>query len=69
MDYLLDDPSYEQNGFIELIRLKIGIPNNEMDYMAPTFTGEICKWIHDNKKKICDYQFVDKYLLNKNGSS
>jgi hypothetical protein len=61
-DFILDDPSYVQNGFIELLRSKMRIPKNESDYIAPIFTGDICKWIHDNKKEIYDYQYIDRYL-------
>lgn len=65
MDYLLDEPSYAKNGFLELLRIKMGLPNSEQDYIAPMFTGDICKWIHDNKKEIYDYQYIDRFLKNK----
>lgn len=65
MDYLLDEPSYAQNGFLELLRTKMGLTNNGQDYIAPMFTGDICKWIHDNKRVIYDYQYIDRFLKKK----
>lgn len=64
-DYLLDEPSYAKNGFLELLRTKMGLPKNEQDYIAPMFTGDLCKWIHDNKSVIYDYQYIDKFLKKK----
>ncbi len=65
MDYILDDPSYAQNGFIELLRLRMGIPQNEIDYMAPMFTGDICRWIRDHKREIFDHQYIETYKNDK----
>ena len=43
----------------------MGLPNNEEDYITPMFTGDICKWIHDNKKEIYDYQYIKRFLKKK----
>ena len=66
-DYmLLDEWRYSKNGFLELIRIKMGIPLDTvtMTYI-PFYTGEICTWIHEHKKEIIDYDDIARYLEKK----
>jgi len=62
-DQILDDTSYVNNGFLELLRTKMNVPlDNSGGYMTLWFSGEIYKWINDNKNKIDDFEYIDNYL-------
>jgi len=61
-DFFLGDGDYSNNGFVELVRYAMGIKDEAMDfYNFPYYTGEVCKWIRENRNKIEDYCYVDKF--------
>jgi hypothetical protein len=62
-DYLLGDGEYENNGIVEIMRKAMEIKDDESAfYDFPNNTGEVCKWIQQNKYKIKDYAYVERYL-------
>ena len=42
-DYMLDDDALSQNGFIEMARVFLNLPNDSNSYMAPIYTSQIIK--------------------------
>jgi hypothetical protein len=71
-DYMTIDATIQKNGFIVLIREAMGIGAVEDDFYGmsyfPMYTGDVCKWINDNKKKIKDFRFVEKYRKSINNN-
>ena len=68
-EYMLSDALIQRNGFIVLIRHAMKIGSVEDDFADgnyfPFFSGEVCKWIEDNKNMIDDFKFVEKQKSKK----
>jgi hypothetical protein len=61
-DYLLDNINYSHNGFVEMIRCFLKLNKSDDEYLAPMFTGELCKLIYKKRHKIIDFKYVKEEM-------
>lgn len=62
-DYQLEDSTYANNGFVELMRAAMGLGRNEagIQNIEELTTGDVCSWIDDHAKKIQGFEYVKQF--------
>jgi hypothetical protein len=62
-DYELEDSTYAMNGFVEMIKVKMGFghADNKMGNMVRLYTGDVCEWVWDNTRRIDDFDYVRQF--------
>ncbi len=63
-DYNLDDSTYAKNGFVEMLRVAMGLGRSKdgIGNIEQLNTGDVYDWIKKNPKKFDDYAYVKQFI-------